>query len=115
MLGALAGWAIAVPWLARAMGLGLEVPGRLEVVDHVVPGVVVLACVVVLARIRTGGLRRLGASSAAVLAGLWITATHAVLVPEALDGVSPWGPALLHLSAGPPVVAAALWILLREP
>ena len=57
---------------------------------------------------------RLGALALACLAGVWITATHITLVPEALDGVSPWGAALLHLSAGPPVVVVSLWLLLTE-
>ena len=90
-LAALAVWAMAVPWLARAVGLEVDVPARLEVIDHVVPGAV------------------------AALAGTWITATHVTLVPEALDGVTGWGPALAHLSAGPPIVVLAVAILLTEP
>ena len=119
VLAGLAAWAVAVPWLATALGLGLDVPARLEVVDHVVPGVVVVACAGILARWRRGepgaGLGRLGACAVACLAGLWITATHLTLVPEAVDGVTAWGPALLHLSAGPPIAALALWTLFSEP
>lgn len=118
LLAALAVWAIAVPWLARALGLEVDVPTRIEVIDHVVPGVVVLACAAVLARRndrdRTAALHRLVGCTIAALAGLWISATHGVLVPEALDGVTGWGPALLHLSAGPPIVLLALWVLLVE-
>jgi len=118
-LAALAAWAMAVPWLARAAGLDLDVPTRLEVLDHVVPGLVALACAAVLARAtratHPGDLRRLSACAVAALAGAWITATHVTLIPEALDGVTGWGPALAHLSAGPPIVVVALTILLTEP
>ena len=119
LLAVLAAWAMAVPWLARAVGLEVDVPTRLELIDHVVPGVVVLACVLVLARRDrrdpAGHLWRLVALSVACLAGAWITATHLVLVPEALDGVTGWGPALAHLSAGPPILALAVAVLATEP
>jgi hypothetical protein len=117
-LALLAAWAIAVPWLARAVGLELDVPTRLEVIDHVVPGVVVLACCALLLHPRAGGapgsVPRLCLLGAACLSGVWITASHLTLVPEAVDGVSPWGAALLHLSAGPPVAILALWMLVAE-
>jgi hypothetical protein len=118
-LVALAVWAMAVPWIARALNLEVDVPTRLEVIDHVVPGVVVLVCAAILARRSrrdpAGGLQRLVACAVASLAGGWIAATHLTLVPEALDGVTGWGPALLHLSAGPPIVIFALWVLVTEP
>jgi hypothetical protein len=114
-LAALAVWAGVVPWLARALGTELDVATRLEVVDHVVPGAIVVCCCALLLRLeRPGSLARLGVIAVAALAGFWITATHAVLVSEALDGVSPWGAALLHLSAGPPVTIMAVWMLLAE-
>ena len=114
-LAALAAWAIAVPWVARAVGLALDVPTRLEVIDHVVPGVVVLACCAALARAsEPSALPALGAAALACLAGFWITATHAPLLPEAIDGISSWGAALLHLSAGPPITLYALWMLLSD-
>ena len=116
-LAALAAWAIAVPWIARALGLELDVPTRLEVIDHVVPGIVVLAgCALLMhpAAATPGGLLRLGVLAVASLAGFWITATHAVLLPEAIDGISPWGAALMHLSAGPPVTVLSLWMLLAD-
>ena len=119
VLALLGAWAIAVPWLARALGLALDVPTRLEVIDHVVPGLVVLACSGLLGHPRTcgapGSLPRLALLGVCALSGIWITATHLTLVPEALDGTTGWGPALMHLSAGPAVVVAALAALLAEP
>lgn len=111
----LAAWAVAVPWLGRALGLELDVSTRLEVIDHVVPGVLILACgATILARpggAAPGSLPWLVASAAASLAGLWIVTTHVPLLPQALDGEAPWGAALLHLSAGLPIVVA-VWMLL---
>jgi hypothetical protein len=49
----------------------------------------------------------------AFLTGLWITATHVPLIPDAVDGIAPWGTALLHLSAGPPILVLGVWMLLR--
>jgi hypothetical protein len=113
VLAALAAWAVVVPWFARAVGAELDVPTRLEVIDHVVPGAIVLASCAFLAAAPAGELARLAALGVAALAGFWITATHAVLLPEAIDGISPWPAALLHLSAGAPVTVLALWLLLR--
>ena len=117
-LGALAAWAIAVPWIARGLGLELDVPARLEVIDHVVPGAVVVVCCAALAHPTAAGPQSsmpwLGIAGIACLSGVWITATHATLLPEAIDGVSPWGAALLHLSAGPPIAILALWMLLAD-
>lgn len=117
-LAAVAVWAIAVPWLARAVGLALDVPTHLEVIDHVVPGVIVLGCCAALVHPAAtgppGSLLRLAVKAVACLAGFWITATHAILLPEAVEGISPWGAALLHLSAGPPITVLALWMLLAD-
>jgi hypothetical protein len=114
-LAGLAAWAIAVPWLAAAVGFELDVATRLEIADHVIPGLVMLAAAALLA-LRGGppGSRVwLGVGAVAFLTGLWITATHVPLIPDALEGVAPWGAALLHLSAGPPILALGLWMLLR--
>jgi len=105
-------WAMAVPWIARALGQTLDVTTRLEVIDHVVPGAAVLVCCALAGA--AGEFVRLSAAGVALLAGLWITATHVTLVSEAADGITPWGAALLHLSAGPPVLLLSLWMLLRD-
>lgn len=114
VLAGFAVWATAVPWLAKTLGLELAVSTRLEVVDHVVPGVVLLAGAALLAT--RGDLSPadgmwLGVGSIAFLTGLWITATHIPLIPDAISGLAPWGTALLHLSAGPPILALGLWML----
>lgn len=117
LLPALAVWAATVPYLADAVGLRLEVDAALEVADHVIPGLLVLAVAayLILGRPPVGGAGWLAGAAAAVLAGLWITTTHVPLVPEMLDGTSPALAGLLHLSAGPPILVAALLILLARP
>lgn len=115
-LAGLAVWAAAVPWLAEAVGLGLDVPTRLEVADHVVPGVVTLVAVALLAVLggRPGSTVWLGVGSVAFLAGLWSTSTHVPLIFDASQGATPWGAALLHFSAGPPILVLGLGMLLRN-
>lgn len=117
-LAAFSAWAIAVPWIASAVGLKLDVTTRLEIIDHVVPGIVALACAAVLslpaARSPTG-LVRLGAVAVTLLVGVWITTTHIALIPDAADGTVSWGAALLHASAGPPIALLGLWLVLATP
>jgi hypothetical protein len=110
-------WAAVVPYLGRALGWRLDVAASVEVVDHVVPGIVVLGAACLLAGVgmrapaAVGDLRWSVAAGASFLAGFWIAATHAPLLVEAIDGVSPWDAALLHLSAGLPVLAAGAALL----
>ena len=113
MLGA---WAIAIPYLGPPLGLRLDVPPSVEVVDHVVPGLIVLAASAAMLALQSRGrswrTARLVACGLAFLAGFWITSTHVPLAVEAIRGVTPWPPALWHTVAGPPIVALALWMLL---
>lgn len=120
VLGASAAWAIAVPYLGRLVGVRLDVPASVEVADHVVPGLVVLAAIVVLMTgrrrrplVAPGDLRWSIAAAASFLAGFWIASTHLPLVVEAIGGVTPWDAALLHASAGLPVLGTGAWMLLE--
>jgi hypothetical protein len=115
-----AGWAILAPYLGPAWELTARVPARVEVVDHVVPGALAaIAAVVGLARRGRSAKASpdaavVAASALAVLAGFWTTATHVPVLPLAADGELSWPAALLHASAGPPLLAASLVLLLRE-
>ncbi|MCP9491959.1 MAG: hypothetical protein MSC31_19100 [Solirubrobacteraceae bacterium MAG38_C4-C5] len=111
----LAAWTIAVPWLAEAVGLELDVATRLEIADHVVPGAIMLAGVALLVARggSPGNLVALGAGGVAFLTGLWISATHTPLILDAVEGAAPWDVSLVHLSAGPPILALGVWMLLR--
>lgn len=109
-------WAAVVPYLTEAAGLRLEVDRSLEVIDHVIPSVLALGAVAAgLPGARPGSWRWLAAAAVVILAGLWIATTHVALVAELVEGTVGAATALLHLSAGPPVVAAGLWLLLASP
>ncbi len=104
-----------MPWLAEAVGLELDVATRLEIADHVVPGAIMLAGVALLVARggSPGNLVALGAGGVAFLTGLWISATHTPLILDAVEGAAPWDVSLVHLSAGPPILALGVWMLLR--
>ncbi len=118
MLGALS---ILPPYLGPAVGLELDVRATVEVVDHVVPGVVVVICGMLGALlVRRNeevayGAAALGLTGLCFLAGLWQTATHAPLVLDGGGPATPWGTVMLHSVAGPAIVALALWLTLRTP
>lgn len=118
LLAALACWTIAVPYLGNAIGLDLQVAALTEIVDHVVPGAVALAAAGVLLVLRDADrpaaeVLVLVAAGLAFLAGFWVTSTHVPLLLEAARHESPWGAAIWHSSAGLPLAAAALRLLLR--
>ena len=123
-LAALGALTIATPYLGKELGLRIDVPSKVEVVDHVVPGVIVVVLsalwlVVLSGRARaTGSLLLLAAAGVFFLASLWLTLTHVPTLIEAVGGDVPWGPALFHSAAGPPMLGLSLWLLvpqLREP
>ena len=90
-------WGLVAPYLARAVGLAVPVAAKVEVVDHVVPGIVVLA-VAVLSLL----MRRIALVSAllATLAGFWMTATHISLLVDAEHGRASFPAALIHSLPG---------------
>ncbi len=117
LLVALGIWSIAVPYLGPLLGLILDVPAKLEVVDHVVPGVVVVASSVVLLLrgIRETGryvVVLLGVTALPFLAGLWMTSTHVPLLFQAAEGLVPWGTALFHSAPGPFIMLLSLLLLM---
>ena len=119
-LGAAAAWAMVVPFAGRAVGIELDVPARVEIADHVLPGLVVLAAGAALVAGARAGRRvapgdavwSIGAATA-FLAGFWITSTHAPLVAEAIDGITRWDAAVLHATSGVPMLMVGGWMLLE--
>jgi hypothetical protein len=130
LLGALGAWLLAAPYLGPALGLVLDVPPIVEVVDHVVPGLIVVTLsgasllggaplLSVGARGGApGGFLTLAVPGLAFLAGLWGTSTHVPLVADAWAGEAPWGAALFHSVPGIliAVLSLALFLIaLRSP
>ena len=117
--GVLGAWGMAVPYLGPVLGLELDVPARVEFVDHVVPGlVVVLSALGLLMRSGSptapGGIAPLIAAGLCFLGGFWMTSTHVPLIFEAGDELAPWGSVLLHATVGPAVLVVALWLLIPQ-
>lgn len=77
-------WGMLAPYAGKAMGLVVAVRPIVEVVDHVVPGLVVLP-VALYAMFR--GRAPFVGSLAAALAGFWMTATHVGLIAQGLEGI----------------------------
>jgi zinc transporter ZupT len=108
------------PYLGPAIGLELgAIDDIVEVVDHVVPGLLVfLAAGASYVLLRAGRVSKdsLGlaiAVAVCMLAGVWETSSH---VPLVLDGgrpESPWGAVILHSALGPVIAALSLWLVLR--
>ncbi len=114
LLGALS---IVPPYLGPAIGLELDVPANVEVVDHVVPGVAIVlgaAMAALLARRgEEGSLLSQSLTGWCFLGGLWQAATHFPLVLEGGQAQAPWAAVALHSTAGPGIAAVALWLTLR--
>lgn len=104
------------PYLGPLLGLELDVRTSVEVVDHVLPGAVVALCGGLTAlRSHRGGeaqssVPNLLLYSSAFLAGLFQTATHAPLVLDAGEPLTPWGAVLLHATLAPVITVIALWL-----
>jgi hypothetical protein len=114
LLGALS---IVPPYLGPAIGLELDVPADVEVVDHVVPGVAIVlgaaAAALLARRGEEGSLLSMALTGWCFLGGLWQTATHFPLVLEGGEAQAPWAAVALHSTAGPVIAVFALWLTLR--
>ena len=112
-------WTAIVAYAGRALGLVVDVPARVEFVDHVVPGACVVAAALYLratARRRAFSRDRFAllASGVAFLAGFWELATHAPLIVDASRARVSWDAAIWHSAGAVPVVAVACWCILRS-
>ena len=103
-------WAMLPPWVGPKLH---GIPVKREVVDHIVPGIVVVAAsVLVLVAGRRGrSAETLGLLTGMIvfLAGFWMTATHLPLVGQAQDGSVPVPSVVNHVLPG--LTLAALGIV----
>lgn len=105
-------WAF-VPYFS---GPDLNVAQRVEIADHLVPGVVVLAASAAALGLRLRGTTLLVAGMAVALAGFWMMATHLPLVLQARRGEVAWGSAMYHtLPALAVLLVGLVWIVRPEP
>lgn len=117
-LFALGAWTVAIPYLGHAIGLSVDVAARVEVVDHVLPGTVVMAvgATLFVSGRRTPVLAKWPAiigGGISFLAGFWVLATHIPLIADAARGSAGWGATLWHASTALPIVVISLWYALR--
>lgn len=90
-------WGAIAPYSAEALGLELNTRDIVEVVDHVVPGVIAIA----IAGYATATKRMpLLLALVLVLAGFWMLATHVPLLKQGFDGQVEWATALWHSMPG---------------
>jgi len=115
----LGAWSIVVPYVGPAVGLRLDVRPTVEIVDHVVPGAVVLAAGMSLLLIlrsatsRPSSLLVPALAGVAFLAGFWMLSTHVPLLVQSGRDLAPWG-AAFHKTPGAAVTALSLWLLLLQ-
>ncbi len=102
-------WRRKLPWVGVLIGIwavlppysgpSLDTAQRVEVADHVVPGVVMVATAAAayVASLRAAGATwLLMAALLVTLSGVWMTATHVPLVAQALRQEAPWAATLYH-------------------
>lgn len=113
-LAAVSAWSTVPPFVWE-----LDVARSVEVVDHVIPGVVACAAALVaLAAARRGdpdSLPALVAIGICTVAALWEAGTHLTLLVDAGDEERPLGTALLHASPGFAMLALSAWLLVAPP
>lgn len=99
-------WAMMPPFLGM-----LNTAFTVEVVDHQVPSVLVLAATVfVLLRREQSRPVLLTCGFVVLLAGTWMTATHVPLVAQAATGQAPWPGTIVHSTSAVAVLAlGAVW------
>lgn len=110
----LAVWLAATPYVAPAFGFTLTLDPLVEVVDHVVPGVVVVAAcatALLLRRRPSAAYAFTIAAALSMLGGLWATATHVPLLVQARQGLVTWGAAFFHSTPGVVLMVVALLAL----
>lgn len=110
----LAVWLAATPFVGPTLGFDLNVTLQLEIIDHLVPGVVVAAAATAALALRSRPYANwafLIAAGAATLAALFSTSTHVPLLGQAAQGVVPWGTAWFHTLPGMVVMVVALLAL----
>ena len=101
-------WAVLAPYV----GPELATDPQVEVVDHVVPGVAVLALatagLTIGRKAPRGATFLLASGLAVVLAGIWMVATHVPLVDQATRDEAGWLPVVHHSLPGLAVAALGL-------
>jgi hypothetical protein len=119
ILVAVAVWSILPPYVGPTLGLDLDVSSTVEVIDHLIPGLLAI-CGATLALVLT----RRGEGDSALafaglalcaLAGLFQTVSHVPLLADAGGPLAPVGSVVLHATPGPVLLGLSMWLLLTAP
>ncbi len=111
-----------LPWVGLVIGMWGALPhfvsprlntrSSVEIVDHVVPGIVVVIASLGLLLARTHadihGTYGLASGLVVFLAGVWMAATHVPLIAQAMRGEAPWGAATFHSASALAVLVFSL-------
>lgn len=119
LLIAIAAWSILPPYVGPLLGLELDVAASVEVIDHLLPGLLAVAAaggaLIVARGGRSDSLLVFAALAICALAGMFQTVSHITLVRDAGDPLQPVAAVVLHATPGPLLLALSLWLLLRPP
>lgn len=104
-------WALLPPYA----GPLLYTARRVEIADHVIPGMVVLivvaAAFLATRRATLAATVLLAAGLVVSLAGLWMTSTHVPLVVQSIRQQVPWAATIHHTAPGLAVLGVGLfWV-----
>ncbi len=114
-LAAVAFVSMLPPYVGELVGLELNVTSTVEVIDHVVPGVVALAAAgLALWLVRRGqadSTAAFAALASCALAGLFQTVSHLSLVFNIGEAGHPAGAVVLHATPCFALLAVSLWLL----
>jgi hypothetical protein len=97
-------WGLVAPYLSTAAGYPIPVPARVEFVDHVIPGIIILG-VAIFAMF--SGRLPLVPALAATLSAFWMTLTHLPALRDGFRGVISMQAALIHSVPGIAILALA--------
>jgi len=107
LLGLVIGvWAVLPPYVT-AFG-DLHVESRVEVADHVVPGVIVLAFSGLAYLVLSSELALFTGGAVITLAGFWMVATHVGLISQVRNDIVPLSALLWHGLPGVAVIVLGL-------
>lgn len=97
---------------------GVDVAASVEVVDHVVPGLIAVAAALYARALTRRGagdsMAALAALGVCAIAGVWETATHVGLVLDAGSADRPVGTVLLHATPAVVLLLLSAWLLVTE-
>lgn len=116
VLAAVAAASVLPPYVGALVGLELNVSSTLEIIDHVVPGLLALAssalALWLVGEGRADSTLTFAALAACALAGLFQAVSHLGLVLDIGEAGRPAGAVVLHATPGFVLLAVSLWLLL---